>query len=597
MTCKIDVVLISCGKMRLKDFKTEINSHSIFLFLIITIFLGMSLSPVSAATIDIASGLQNSDIQTLIDGSQQGDTINFIGNSYENISLIINKKLNIISTKNSLIIGNDSNGITGSSMGLTDTFAFYFSNKSSGSAISGFNILSNSDYGIVAENVKNIFIGLNNISACNKGSIELNNVSNVTINKNNLSNSKGNGLNIENSNNVSANGNQMINNTYSGIRIDNSSDIKITSNNVINNNLSGTSIYSSKNISIKNNTLENNGHGVYLSNTNKVNITGNEINKNRLNGITLEDKTENTYISYNNITKNLNGVYVDSYSVNDTIISNNIKNSVQSVYTYLNVFETGNGIGVGDNYQKSNSLINIKYNIITDNQHFSIKTNPQYDNFAVGANWFGTNDPANTGTCPMVNTCMILARLVKTTNGYELRFYDGNTLVTSLPSFNAVFQLNGQNSQTVPVVNGKASYNYNMDTSKENMISALVGKYVLNLAIPAYSDNSTINNEKPSNGSTTTDGNSTSSSGNLGSGGNGITNGSSNGNGQGPTLIGLTGNSVSHIGGEEANGGKSIEVTIKNAINTVKDNPYTILGIFVLLALIGVGYFKRDRFI
>ena len=79
MTCKIDVVLISCGKMRLKDFKIEINSHSIFLFLFITIFLGMNLSPVSAATIDIASGLQNSDIQTLIDGSQQGDTINFIG--------------------------------------------------------------------------------------------------------------------------------------------------------------------------------------------------------------------------------------------------------------------------------------------------------------------------------------------------------------------------------------------------------------------------------------------------------------------------------------------------------------------------------------
>ena len=239
--------------MRLKDFKIEINSHSIFLFLFITIFLGMNLSPVSAATIDVASGLQNSDIQTLIDGSQQGDTINFIGNSYENRSLIINKKLNIISTKNSLIISDDSDGTKRSISGLADTFAFYFSNNSSGSVISGFNILSNSDYGIIAENVKNIFIGLNNISAGNKRSIELNNVSNVTINKNNLSNSNGNGLNIENSNNVSASGNQMINNTNSGIKVDNSSDIKITSNNVVNNNLSGTSIYPSKNISIKNN--------------------------------------------------------------------------------------------------------------------------------------------------------------------------------------------------------------------------------------------------------------------------------------------------------------------------------------------------------
>ena len=581
--------------MSLKDFKIEINSSLVFLFMLIIIFIGLNISTVSAATIDIDSGLQNSDIQTLIDGSQQGDTINFIGNNYENISLIINKKLNIISTKNSLIISNNSNGIQGSSMGITSTFAFYFSNNSSGSVISGFNILSNSDYGIIAENVKNIFIGLNNISAGNKGSIELNNVSNVTINKNNLSNSNGNGLNIENSNTVYVNGNQMKNNTYSGIRVVNSSDIKITSNNVVNNNLSGTSIYSSKNVSIKNNTLENNGHGVYLSNTNKVNVTGNEIDKNRLNGITLEDKTENTYISYNNITKNLNGIYVDSYSVNDTIISNNIKNSIQSVYTYLNVFETGNGIGVGDNYQKSNSLINIKYNIITDNQHFSIKTNPQYDHFVVGANWFGTNDPANTGTCPMVSTCMIMARLVKTTNGYELRFYDGNTLVATLPSFNAVFQLNGENSQSVPVVNGKASYNYNMDNSKENIISAIVGKYMLNLNIPAYSDNSTtdINN---SNVLTTNNENSGYTSGNGQGSGNQNVNGSFSGNGQGQTLIGITGSSLSQIGGEKSDGGKAVEVSIENAINSVKDNPYTILGIFVLLGLIAVGYFKRDNF-
>ncbi|MFZ0441588.1 MAG: right-handed parallel beta-helix repeat-containing protein [Methanobacterium sp.] len=581
--------------MSLKDFKIEINSRLVFLFLLIIIFIGLNISTVSAATIDIASGLQNSDIQTLIDGSQQGDTINFIGNSYENISLIINKKLNIISTKNSLIVSNNSNGIQGSSMGITSTFAFYFSNNSSGSVISGFNILSNSDYGIVAENVKNIFIGLNNISAGNKGSIELNNVSNFTINKNNLSNSNGNGLNIENSNTVSVNGNQMKNNTYSGIRVANSSDIKITSNNVVNNNLSGTSIYSSKNVSIKNNTLENNGHGVYLSNTHNVNVTGNEINKNRLNGITLEDKTENTYISYNNITKNLNGIYVDSYSVNDTIISNNIKNSIQSVYTYLNVFETGNGIGVGDNYQKSDTLINIKYNIITDNQHFSIKTNPQYDHFAVGANWFGTNDPANTGTCPMVSTCMIMARLVKTTNGYELRFYDGNTLVTTLPSFNAVFQLNGENSQSVPVVNGKASYKYNMDTSKENIISAIVGKYMLNLNIPAYSDNSATDINNP-NVLTTNNENSGYTSGNGQGSGNQNVNGSFNGNGNGQTLIGITGSSLSQIGGEKSNGGKAVEVSIKNAINSVKDNPYTILGILVLLGLIAVGYFKRDNF-
>jgi len=48
--------------MCLKDFKIEINSTIVFLFLLITIFNGLNISPVSAATIDIASGLQNSDI-------------------------------------------------------------------------------------------------------------------------------------------------------------------------------------------------------------------------------------------------------------------------------------------------------------------------------------------------------------------------------------------------------------------------------------------------------------------------------------------------------------------------------------------------------
>ena len=49
-------------------------------------------------------------------------------------------------------------------------------------------------------------------------------------------------------------------------------------------------------------------------------------------------------------------------------------------------------------------------------------------------------------------------------------------------------------------------------------------------------------------------------------------------------------------GTSNRNGLNSIEVSIKNTVNTVKNNPYTILAIFALLALIGVGYFKRAKF-
>jgi hypothetical protein len=63
-------------------------------------------------------------------------------------------------------------------------------------------------------------------------------------------------------------------------------------------------------------------------------------------------------------------------------------------------------------------------------------------------------------------------------------------------------------------------------------------------------------------------------------------------------LIGIIGKSLSNEGraGSNGNGLKFIEVSIKDTINTIKNNPYTILAIFALLALIGLGYFKRAKF-
>ena len=80
--------------MSLNSFKNR-NSCLICLLLFIAVFLVISLNPVSAATINVSSGLQNYDIQALIDGAHSGDTINFMGNSYNNTSLIINKKFYI----------------------------------------------------------------------------------------------------------------------------------------------------------------------------------------------------------------------------------------------------------------------------------------------------------------------------------------------------------------------------------------------------------------------------------------------------------------------------------------------------------------------
>jgi parallel beta-helix repeat protein len=507
------------------------------------------MSPASAATINIAPGLQNYDIQNLINGSTQGDTINFLGNSYSNISLIINKKLNIISNKNTIIISNNSNHIFG-----LGTFAFYFTTNSLGSIISGFNIRANSDYGIIAKNVRNITINFNNISGSHQDAIYLKNVSNINLNQNNLSNSGGNGLNIKNSKNVSAYKNHIKNNNYSGINVSDSSNIKITYNNVIGNNLSGLSVYSSKNVSVKNNSLENNKYGAYLSNTYNVNITGNKIKKNQINGISLEDTTENTFIAQNNITSNINGIYIDSYSVNDTIINNTIENSVKSAETYIDVSDTGDGIGLGDNYQESHNLINIIYNVIVGNQNFNVKSNPQYSEFNVGANWYGTNNREDIRVCPMVCTAMI------TSNGID--YYSGNSVVNSyMPGY-----FNSANS------NGTSNNGNSNGTSNNG------------------NSNGTSNNGN-SNDTSKSDGNSSSDYLNS-------LNSSSSVTQQVTNLIGIIGKSLSNEGraGSNGNGLKFIEVSIKDTINTIKNNPYTILAIFALLALIGLGYFKRAKF-
>ena len=567
-----------------------LNLRSILISLSIIIFICSNITTVSAATINIAPGLQNNEIQNLINGSNQGDTIKFLGSSYSNISLIISKKLNIIGAKNTVIIGNNSTSI--SNFG---TFVFYFTNKSLGSIISGLNIIANSDYGIIAVNVKNITIHSNKISGSNQDAVYLRNVSNSNVNQNNLSDSGGNGLNIENSKNVSANKNKITNNNNSGIDVSDSSNIGITSNRVIDNNLGGLSVYSSKNVSVKNNTLNNNEYGAYLSNTYNVNIIHNEINNNHINGISLEDTTENTYISQNNISSNVNGIYIDSYSVNDTIISNTIVYSVKSAKTYIDVFDTGDGIGLGDNYQESNHLVNIRYNVITNNQNFAVKSNPEYTKFVVGPNWYGSNDPEETGICPMVCTAMMRAKLLQTTKGYELGFYDGNTLVKILPQLAVTFQLNGKNLKTVLTTLGQATYNYNMNTSKQNLITATAGKTELSLILaPQPVDTNTSGN--PSKG--TPNSNQKSSNSSTDNSGNSTTNGSTNtssGNQPGQTNVGIIGNSISQKGSygtSDTNGQNSIEVSVKNAVNTIKNNPYTILAIFALLALIAVGYFK-----
>ena len=72
--------------------------------LIVISILGSGISSASAATVDVNAGLDNSQIQALIDSANSGDTIQFLGSEYDNIALVINKTLNLVGANTGTII-------------------------------------------------------------------------------------------------------------------------------------------------------------------------------------------------------------------------------------------------------------------------------------------------------------------------------------------------------------------------------------------------------------------------------------------------------------------------------------------------------------
>lgn len=599
------------------------------------IFLGMNLAPVMASNITVSSGMQNSDVQNLINNAKTGDTLNFKDGNYQNVSLTINKKLNIISTKNAVLNGNNSTG--------KSSFVFYFTNQSSGSVFSGFNINTNTNYAIILNNVKNINLNSNTINGGTTDSIYLKNSYNINMSKNTITNSEGNGVTIYSSSRVNLKNNQIINN-MNGVSIKNSQNINLTQNNIKHNQLNGVTLESSKNILINANNINNNyGNGISLRDTDAINITSNNITYNTLNGLIMEGTTRNTCLSFNYLIHDLNGIFLDSISYNDSLISNFIIKSYISSETIYDAFYTGNGIKVGDNYQDTNSRINIYNNVIVNNKHFAIQGDANYDKFTVGPNYYNTNDKWNSGVCPMISTCMLNANVVQGKDGFTFSIFDPSNpsqTITQIIEYEmnvAVYVVNPDNSKTLvkngtaTVKNGKATFNMPVDKNKKYIFVTTIADQ--DQTYQPVSDNSIGDNgtngsgtggngKSPTQGNGNSGGTGTDTNGNGGNtnsnstgglsnttgngkgdsgSGNSTSNGTLTGTGKDKTQIGVDG-SNSNQGGQQSVGDKSggsqnsVEVAIKNAINSAVNNPFNNLGIIALLGLIGIGYFKRDKF-
>lgn len=376
----------------------------------------------------------NENIQFMFDNALDGDTFEFTDKKYEDISLVVDKKLNIVSKANSTIYTSGQLSDRARSLGITDTFGFYFTPKSSGSLLSGLSIIaSNSDYGIILDSSDNTTME-NNIVSYGGNAILVKNAEGVTVSNNSISNSKINGIQLKD--------------------VENSL--------IANNNVSYTG-----------------RSGIETSNIYYCNITNNTLHHNKFNGISLLDISKGNIIKYNVAHDNPNGIYIDSISTDDVINANTFTYNRRITDYELGAFESGNGLLFGEDFRTSKegdpSRLEVKYNVLAHNEGYQAKNNPELPVFKLGDNWFDSTDDENTFVCPMLLAGIMKLGTISVKNGIGLQMYDTKgEPVKEFGTFDTTVNVDG-NQYTARFVNGKATIDANLDSDREYDVEVMIG--------------------------------------------------------------------------------------------------------------------------
>jgi hypothetical protein len=238
--------------------KMKKKNKIIFVIIVISMFL-FSISFVSAKTIDIdeysnyGNNLTpNEEIQNIIDSSDEGDIINFKGKHYSNLTIIINKKLNIQSSVNTKIENSNPNN--------TLNTIFLINSSAFGTKFAGFNLKNDYGTGIIINNYKNSNSSLkifnNEFNSFKESSILLINSINIDIYENSFENST-NGIYIEYCQKILIKNNTFYNNRNAGIYFNKTVGNISINWNIFNKNLYGIILNSvnNENLSITQNTI------------------------------------------------------------------------------------------------------------------------------------------------------------------------------------------------------------------------------------------------------------------------------------------------------------------------------------------------------
>ncbi|MBE6511522.1 MAG: hypothetical protein E7Z75_00010 [Methanobrevibacter olleyae] len=331
---------------------------------------------------DIHSNTSNDDIQFIFDNSKDGDTIQFNDKEYNNISIIVNKRLNIISKSDSIIHTSSSINDKANKNGMIDSFGFYFTELARGSVIKGITLQVNSEYGIMVKDANNITIRDNKISGGKKAGLLLRNSSFNTIINNNITKSYD-GLRLENVNRTIINNNNIYSNKRNGLVLDGVFLNNITRNYISKNKLDGFLLMNAKSNRILNNTIIDNANS----------------------GLRLEGNTTRNTIQYNNISANVMNIYANSLTNGDIISQNTLMHAKKSSDTYTTLDNTGAAIVFAENYSSSQyGKMLFERNSIGFNEQWDAKSTMDHPPVDIGANWYFDND-GEYGLghiCPMV---------------------------------------------------------------------------------------------------------------------------------------------------------------------------------------------------
>ena len=398
--------------------------------------LNGTVSATPTTTHKISSDLSNDQIQSQFDSANDGDTFEFTDKEYKNISLVVDKKLNIVSKKGSVVYASDKVSDKAKSLGIDKTFGFYFTSNSAGSVLSEITIKAqSSDYAVIADRSDNITIKDNYVIGGDNG-VLIKNSENITISNNKITKATNNGLQLQNVKNSVISKNEIWKNGRSGIETIN--------------------IYDSK-------------------------MLNNTIHHNKFNGISMYGISSGSLIKYNQIHNNTNGIYIDAKSVNDVLMANTLSHNRRDSECELGSDDSGNGLLFGAGFeQEENSKILVKYNALIHNEQFQAKNNPSNEKFGLDENWFDSTDDANTYVCPMLFAKILKLDTITIKNGIGLQVKDsdGNP-VTDMATFDMDVEVDG-NKYTVKVQNDGVAkiQSENIEPNKEYDIKIVHGDKV-----------------------------------------------------------------------------------------------------------------------